>query len=545
MSSPPYHLSVDGFPQDHFRVHAFVGKETISEAYSFEITVTAPLDADQEIERAALGQRATMIWNVGNAPRAFYGVLAAVRHEGVQGTDDFVKLRLRLVPRLWLLKRKKRTRIYQNMRVPDVVTAVLLEAGLVAKWQLLHVYPVREYCTQYEESDYRFVTRLLAEAGIYFYFPEGPPVDAAALAAATIAGAAGSIADSAVSAFAGPAAGAMVGDLAAAAAPLIPGDTVVCGDDASWYPAIGGDSAGELAAAGAAAMLPEVGAAFGGLGDAGDAVLGGASAVAGAVIAAATSQSAPTLYYLAMQQTANSHADKITRFAAHDSVQSDVATFREYDPLRPTVQPMSAAASTQPFAPSPAEIASGAAYVAGAMAAGAAPLLGAAGGALGAVSAVAGAVDSLIGQLSPASNLEQYEHHDPFLFPKWPAALEEASRILRQARRRASMADGESGCPKLAPGHRFALEDHPASHLDRPYVVTSVEHHAGPQPQSGEPWIVYRNVFECARAEVTYVPPRPKRKSVQVSLTATVVGPPGAEIHVDPMGQIKVQFHWN
>ena len=156
-----------------------------------------------------------------------------------------------------------------------------------------------------------------------------------------------------------------------------------------------------------------------------------------------------------------------------------------------------------------------------------------------------GAVDSLIGQLSPASNLEQYEHHDPFLFPKWPAALEEASRILRQARRRASMADGESGCPKLAPGHRFALEDHPASHLDRPYVVTSVEHHAGPQPQSGEPWIVYRNVFECARAEVTYVPPRPKRKSVQVSLTATVVGPPGAEIHVDPMGQIKVQFHWN
>jgi uncharacterized protein involved in type VI secretion and phage assembly len=46
-------------------------------------------------------------------------------------------------------------------------------------------------------------------------------------------------------------------------------------------------------------------------------------------------------------------------------------------------------------------------------------------------------------------------------------------------------------------------------------------------------------------AEVTFVPPRPKRKSVQVALTATVVGPAGEEIHVDAMGQIKVQFHWD
>src|ERR1700679_2498061 len=126
MCSPPYPLSIDGFPDGHFRVRGFVGKETISEAYSFDIVITAPLHADQEIERAVLGQRATLIWNVGNAPRAFYGVLVAARHEGVQGTDSFVKLRVRLVPRLWLLKRKKRTRIYQNMRVPDVVTAVLL-----------------------------------------------------------------------------------------------------------------------------------------------------------------------------------------------------------------------------------------------------------------------------------------------------------------------------------------------------------------------------------------------------------------------------------
>jgi len=69
--------------------------------------------------------------------------------------------------------------------VPDIVTAVLQEAGLQVRWQLVRAYPMREYCTQYEETDYRFVRRLLAEAGIYFYFPTGPRADTAAVAAST------------------------------------------------------------------------------------------------------------------------------------------------------------------------------------------------------------------------------------------------------------------------------------------------------------------------------------------------------------------------
>lgn len=79
---------------------------------------------------------------------------------------DDVKYVVRVVPRLWLLRRKTRTRIFQNMRVPDIVSAVLLEAGITTRWQLTRAYPVREYGTQYEETDYRFVRRILAESGI-------------------------------------------------------------------------------------------------------------------------------------------------------------------------------------------------------------------------------------------------------------------------------------------------------------------------------------------------------------------------------------------
>ena len=45
--------------------------------------------------------------------------LVEVHHEG-----HAIKYRLRVVPRLWLLKRRQRTRIFQRMRVPDIVTRV-------------------------------------------------------------------------------------------------------------------------------------------------------------------------------------------------------------------------------------------------------------------------------------------------------------------------------------------------------------------------------------------------------------------------------------
>ena len=94
------------------------------------------------------------------------------------------------MPRLWLLKRKQRTRFFQKMRVPEIVSAVLREAGISTRWQITHAYPEREYTTQYEETDYRFIKRLLAEAGIYFYFPQGPTLDGAAFAAGSVASAA-------------------------------------------------------------------------------------------------------------------------------------------------------------------------------------------------------------------------------------------------------------------------------------------------------------------------------------------------------------------
>jgi len=50
------------------------------------------------VERTALGQRAALLFNVGEAQRAFYGIVAAVRLAQAHAADHTVKYQLRVVP---------------------------------------------------------------------------------------------------------------------------------------------------------------------------------------------------------------------------------------------------------------------------------------------------------------------------------------------------------------------------------------------------------------------------------------------------------------
>jgi type VI secretion system secreted protein VgrG len=551
-STNPYRLSIDALDADFYTVESFTGAEAMSDVYSFEILAVPRSPSDDDVERVALGQRAVFIWTVGDTPRAFYGIVASVRIARA-AEQQGVRHHIRVVPRLWLLKRKRRSRVFQNMRVPDLVTKVLLEAGIATRWQLTRSYPVREYCTQYEESDYRFVTRLLAEAGIYFYFAEGPPIDGALETASEIIGTAGAAAGSIVGSVAGSAVGSVVSDVAAAASPLVPGDTVICGDDAVFYPPIGADDPAALEAATIAALAPQVGEAIGdavgGLDPVAGAALGAAGAVAGTAIGALTADDAPALSYLDMLGSATSHLDKITRFDLRTNVRANLSRYRDYDPDRPMARLETTALNNDPFPPSTLAAVAEAATTAGSMVAQFAPGPAADVGSAvaGQAGVVANAIEGLAGE-NPPPLLEVYEHHGPFLFPKWAFANDEAPKILRQKRRRVAVGSGVSGCPDLGAGRRFALTDHPVPHLDRPYVLTRVEHRGRAHFQSSAEAAAappYESSFECVPATMTYVPPRPRRKSVQVALTATVVGPAGSEIHVDEMGQIKVLFHWD
>lgn len=99
---------------------------------------------------------------------------------------------------------------------------------------------------------------------------------------------------------------------------------------------------------------------------------------------------------------------------------------------------------------------------------------------------------------------------------------------------------GRSFCGGLRPGVTFVLTNAPEGVEDRGYVITQVEH-AWNLRETG-----FEVSFEALPDDVTYRPPVVTPAPVETNpLTGVVTGPPGADIHTDHWGQVKVHFPWD
>ncbi|MDJ0836833.1 MAG: type VI secretion system tip protein TssI/VgrG [Acidobacteriota bacterium] len=75
-------------------------------------------------------------------------------------------------PKLWLLTRGTNTRVFQDKTAKDIVEEVVNAYGITMEWQVNGSPPTRTYCVQYRESDYNFISRLLEDEGICFFFDQ-------------------------------------------------------------------------------------------------------------------------------------------------------------------------------------------------------------------------------------------------------------------------------------------------------------------------------------------------------------------------------------
>jgi type VI secretion system secreted protein VgrG len=175
-SSAPFELRAGPYDPSALKVVSLRGREAISEPFSFDITVAASADVDDStIEPDLLGAAACLVMQAGaSAPRFVRGVVAAVAAQSAVHGRRAV-YRLRVVPAIWLLKKRTTSRIFQGKTVPEIVTAVLDEAGVTYALRLLGKYRPRTYCVQHHEADLAFVERLLAEEGIFYTFEHGGP----------------------------------------------------------------------------------------------------------------------------------------------------------------------------------------------------------------------------------------------------------------------------------------------------------------------------------------------------------------------------------
>lgn len=101
--------------------------------------------------------------------RYFTGTCTAVEYVGVyQGMMHFVA---EVRPWLWFLDRTYESRIFQDKTVPEIIKLVLDEYGFTGQInKLTETYDKRIYCVQYHETDFDFISRLMEEEGIYYFF---------------------------------------------------------------------------------------------------------------------------------------------------------------------------------------------------------------------------------------------------------------------------------------------------------------------------------------------------------------------------------------
>ena len=169
-NQPEFEFQAGPHPVGELPVVGFEASEGISQPYSVELSLAAPPQVSVD-EQALLGQDALLTVHLGDgASRFFQGIVSRVTRWDAGKGPERQRYRITVVPRLWTLRYIRRSRIFQEMTVPDIVKKVLNESGVEHALSLQCSYLKREYCVQYRESDLDFVSRLLEEEGIFYYF---------------------------------------------------------------------------------------------------------------------------------------------------------------------------------------------------------------------------------------------------------------------------------------------------------------------------------------------------------------------------------------
>lgn len=163
-------LEVEGI--DDLHVLRFSLAESISGLFELELDLAC---ANCELDLAGALRKPALLTILGvhkdDSPRYVHGIV----HSASQGRqDDRVSLyHVRVVPLVWPLLHRKDCRVFQEKTTQQIVQEVVKAAGVPAsaiKFSLSESLPVRGYCTQYRESDWNFIARLLAEDGLFHFF---------------------------------------------------------------------------------------------------------------------------------------------------------------------------------------------------------------------------------------------------------------------------------------------------------------------------------------------------------------------------------------
>ena len=153
--------------EDAVLLRAVSGQEAISQLFRFQLELSSE---DEAIDfDAIVGKNVTIHVQTVDGERLWNGFISRFSQGGHD--ERFTHYRAELVPWLWFLTRTADCRIFQEMTAPNIVKKIFEDLGFKDfALRLQSTYRKRDYCVQYRETDFNFVSRLMEEEGIYYFF---------------------------------------------------------------------------------------------------------------------------------------------------------------------------------------------------------------------------------------------------------------------------------------------------------------------------------------------------------------------------------------
>jgi type VI secretion system secreted protein VgrG len=153
---------------------ALSGVEELNAPFRYELDLLGPNTSSEIVHPGDIvGKSVTIrLGTAGGRRRWINGYVVRFGRTGTVG--DLARYRATVVPFLWFLSRRRNSRIFHNKTVLEILETILDEHGFSKMTEAGGVSsteaPIRDYVTQYEETDLAFVNRLLEHHGLHYYF---------------------------------------------------------------------------------------------------------------------------------------------------------------------------------------------------------------------------------------------------------------------------------------------------------------------------------------------------------------------------------------
>lgn len=173
LSSPTglqFTFEVTGLSTVGFSVVSFEYKARYSALYSLSLHLTSlspGIPANSVLDQACC----LTIWQDGEVVQTLSGMVSSFAQgdTGFNQTAYFIEV----CPDLWRTTLRHNARIFQQKNLQQILTALLSEHGITQyAFAFTQSHPTREFCVQWQESDFDFIQRLTAEEGIFYYFEQ-------------------------------------------------------------------------------------------------------------------------------------------------------------------------------------------------------------------------------------------------------------------------------------------------------------------------------------------------------------------------------------